>query len=152
MFINKVTVFQCLCVSCSGSSDQLNESYSDHGDGESPVKAGGRMTRLRARGGVRDRPPIIDDDDEEMFQPAPLVITRKRKPGAGRKPAAERVEKEKPIVEKPPRVVRASPVHPRAAAGGDDRERDVTQDETSLYYIIRHSKSAIAVKYFIVLQ
>lgn len=130
----------CACyVNFSGSNDQLNESYSDHGDGESPVK-GGRMTRLRARGGVRDRPPIIDDDDEEMFNPAPMAITRRRKAGAGRKPAAERVEKEKPVhVEKPPREVvhRERDVH--------DRERDVTHDENSLYYIIRHSKSAIAV-------
>lgn len=39
---------------------------------------------------------------------------------------------EKPIIERnPPSVA--------------DRERDVTEDETSLYYIIRNSKSAIAV-------
>lgn len=89
------------------------------------------MTRLRARGGVRDRPPIIDEDDDDMlFNPAPVSV-RKRKVGAGRKPAVERVEKEKPV------VVEKAPV---------DRERDVTLDETSLYYIIRHSKSAIAVR------
>lgn len=75
----------------SGSSDHLNESYSDQGEGESPVK-GGRMTRLRARGGIRDRPPIIDDDDDEIFRVAPPVQTiRKRKAGAGRKPAVEKV-------------------------------------------------------------
>lgn len=89
------------------------------------------MTRLRARGGVRDRPPIIDEDDEDMFVPvitrAPVATPRKRK--VGRKPAAEKVEKEKPVVEKV--VV--------------DRERDVNLDESSLYYIVRHSKSAIAV-------
>lgn len=115
---------------CSGSSEQLNESFSDHGDNESPkTGAAGRMTRLRARGGVRDRPPIIDDDDEEVFsrQRAPVVTPRKRK--VGRKPAAERVEKEKPVVEKV--VV--------------DRERDVNSDETSLYFIMRHSKSSITV-------
>lgn len=78
---------------CRGSNDNLNESYSDHGEGDSPTK---RMTRLRARGGVRDRPPIIDDDDDEIFNPTPAVpITRKRKPGAGRKPVVE-----KPIVER----------------------------------------------------
>lgn len=75
----------------SGSSDHLNESYSDQGENDSPVK-GGRMTRLRARGGIRDRPPIIDDDDDEIFHAAPAVQpTRKRKAGAGRKPIAEKV-------------------------------------------------------------
>lgn len=79
----------------SGSSDHLNESYSDQGEGESPVK-GGRMTRLRARGGIRDRPPIIDDDDDDLFRAAPPVQpTRKRKAGAGRKPIAE-----KPVIER----------------------------------------------------
>lgn len=75
----------------SGSSDHLNESYSDQGEGESPVK-GGRMTRLRARGGIRDRPPIIDDDDDDIFRVVPPTQTiRKRKAGAGRKPAVEKV-------------------------------------------------------------
>lgn len=41
---------------------------------------------------------------------------------------------EKPVVEKPPVV-----------HNDRDRERDVTEDETSLYFIIRNSKSAIAV-------
>lgn len=50
------------------------------------------MTRLRARGGIRDRPPIIDDDDDEIFHAAPAIQpTRKRKAGAGRKPIAEKV-------------------------------------------------------------
>lgn len=75
----------------SGSSDHLNESYSDQGEGESAVK-GGRMTRLRARGGVRDRPPIIDDDDEELFHAAPPVqAIRKRRAGRPGKPVVERV-------------------------------------------------------------
>lgn len=74
-----------------GSSDHLNESYSDRDEGDSPVK-GGRMTRLRARGGIRDRPPIIDDDDDEIFHAAPPAQpTRKRKAGAGRKPVAEKI-------------------------------------------------------------
>lgn len=74
----------------SGSSDHLNESYSDQGEGESPVK-GGRMTRLRARGGIRDRPPIIDDDDDDLFRaaPPPPQTTRKRK--VGRKPVTEKI-------------------------------------------------------------
>lgn len=49
-----------------------------------------RMTRLRARGGVRDRPPIIDDDDEEMYNPVP-TSAKKRKAGVGRKPVVEKV-------------------------------------------------------------
>lgn len=52
------------------------------------------MTRLRARGGIRDRPPIIDDDDEEMFNPLP-TSAKKRKAGAGRKPVVE-----KPVIER----------------------------------------------------
>lgn len=89
------------------------------------------MTRLRARGGVRDRPPIIDDDDEDVYtrQRAPVVTPRKRK--AGRKPAAEKVEKEKPAEKEKVTTV--------------DRERDVNLDESSLYYIVRHSKSSITV-------
>lgn len=113
-------------------AEPLNDSFSDPGaEPESlPAKPGGRMTRLRARGGVRDRPPIIDEDDDDMFQLAPPIVHRpKRKAGgAPRKPAAEKVTKEKEIVEKTV-----------------DRERDVTQDETSLYFIVRHSKAAIAV-------
>lgn len=40
---------------------------------------------------------------------------------------------EKPIIERNPPSV-------------NDRERDVTEDEQSLYYIIRNSKSAITVR------
>lgn len=112
----------------SGPSNEFNDSYSDTAERDSPVK-GGRMTRLRARGGVRDRPPIIDEDDDDLVVPVPAAPAKKRKIGGARKQPVER-EKEKPVaVEKP--IV--------------DRERDVTLDETSLYYIIRHSKSAIAV-------
>lgn len=69
----------------------MNESFSDQGEGESPVK-GGRMTRQRARGGVRDRPPIIDEDDDDMFRAAPAIQpTRKRKAGRQAKPAAPKV-------------------------------------------------------------
>lgn len=91
------------------------------------------MTRLRARGGVRDRPPIIDEDDDDIFNPVPTQ--RKRK--VVRKEPKERVEKEKPEKERVEKII--------------DRERDVTQDETSLYFIIRHSKASIAVisNYFI---
>ncbi|KAH8329283.1 hypothetical protein KR074_006906 [Drosophila pseudoananassae] len=106
-------------------SDALNESTSD---ADSPTK---RMTRLRARGGVRDKPPIIDDDEDEFFAP----VARKRKTPATRKPPAERKER----VERP----RKEPVdkghHERI-----DHEREITTDENSLYYIVRHSKNPIA--------
>lgn len=112
----------------------MNESFSDPGAESdlSPTKEGGRMTRLRARGGVRDRPPIIDEDDEELFQVAPPIVARTKRKPAVRKQPVERVEKpEKERVEKPTSAV--------------DRERDVTSDENSLYFIVRHSKAAISV-------
>lgn len=82
------------------------------------------MTRLRARGGVRDKPPIIDDDEPEI-----LLEKKKRKPG--RKAAGEREKIEKPVRERVEHIV--------------EKERDITQDESSLYYIVRHSKAAIVV-------
>lgn len=107
-------------------SDALNESTSD---ADSPTK---RMTRLRARGGVRDKPPIIDDDEDEFFAP----VARKRKTPATRKPPGERKER----VERP----RKEPVD-RGHHERIDNEREITTDENSLYYIVRHSKNAIAV-------
>lgn len=97
-------------------------------DGESPNK---RMTRLRARGGVRDKPPIIDDDEDDFYAP----VLKKKKGPTTKKPPTERRE----------RVER-----PRKDDGDKEqerieRERDVTTDESSLYFIVRHSKSAIAV-------
>jgi len=90
------------------------------------------MTRLRARGGVRDKPPIIDDDEDDFFAP----IARKRKTPATRKDPKERKER----VERP----RKEPVdkghHERI-----DNEREITTDENSLYFIVRHSKNPIAV-------
>lgn len=123
------------CLYRSTSAEAINESFSDPG-GESdlsPTKegAGGRMTRLRARGGVRDRPPIIDEDDDDLFRVAPPIVARIKR--APRKKQAERVERvEKPEKERVERAV-------------VDKERDVTQDETSLYWIVRHSKAAITV-------
>lgn len=121
----------------STSAEAMNESFSDPG-GESdisPNKEGGRMTRLRARGGVRDRPPIIDEDDDDMFRVAPPIVARvKRGP---RKKLAERVER----IEKPEKE--------RVEKAIVDKERDVTQDETSLYWIVRHSKAAITVSSFV---
>lgn len=111
--------------------DNLNESFSDHGEGDgASTSAAGRMTRLRARGGVRDKPPIIDDDIDEIIERS----ARKRKPPKP-KVHVERGEKpEKIPKEKPDREATAF-----------EKERDVTQDESSLYYIIRHSKAAIPV-------
>uniref|UniRef100_A0A1A9X0J4 SCD domain-containing protein n=1 Tax=Glossina brevipalpis TaxID=37001 RepID=A0A1A9X0J4_9MUSC len=104
--------------------DPPNESVSD---GDSPNK---RMTRLRARGGVRDKPPIIDDDEDDFFAP----IVRKRKHPAPKKPPAERRE----------RVERPRKEHVEKEQERIDIERDVTTDESSLYFIVRHSKLHIA--------
>lgn len=113
------------------------------------------MTRLRARGGVRDKPPIIDDDVDEF---APQFVQRKPK-----QPKAPRQLKIKPIPEPKDRVERAPRErveraprerverHPVGHGGGGhggqgeqlEVERDITTDETSLYYILRHSKAAI---------
>lgn len=82
------------------------------------------MTRLRARGGVRDKPPIIDDDEPE-------IVLEKKKRRPGRKAAGEREKIEKPVRERVEHIV--------------EKERDITQDESSLYYIVRHSKAAIVV-------
>lgn len=90
------------------------------------------MTRLRARGGVRDKPPIIDDDEDEFFAP----VSRKRKTPQTRKPPAERKER----IERP----RKEPVE-KAHHERIDNEREITTDENSLYYIVRHSKNPIAV-------
>lgn len=112
----------------------MNESLSDPSENEvSPTKEGGRMTRLRARGGVRDRPPIIDEDDDELFQVAPPIVARTKRKPAVRKAPVERAEKV--VKEKVDRAIVAEP------------EKDITTDDSSLYYIIRHSKSAISVSY-----
>lgn len=82
------------------------------------------MTRLRARGGVRDKPPIIDDDEPEM-----VLEKKKRRPA--KKTVGEREKVDKPVRERVEHTV--------------EKERDITQDESSLYYIVRHSKAAIVV-------
>lgn len=117
-----------IIINLNWNSDALNESTSD---ADSPTK---RMTRLRARGGVRDKPPIIDDDEDEFFAP----VSRKRKTPQTRKPPAERKER----IERP----RKEPVE-KAHHERIDNEREITTDENSLYYIVRHSKNPIAVSY-----
>lgn len=107
--------------------EPLNESTSDGVEGESPTK---RMTRLRARGGVRDKPPIIDDDEDDFFAP----VVKKRKQALPPKPPKEKRE----------RVERTRKIDEDKEQERIDKERDVTTDEASLYYIVRHSKSAIA--------
>lgn len=95
------------------------------------------MTRLRARGGVRDKPPIIDDDDEEEFHP--IAKKAKKTPGPKKVPG-----------EKPPRAerIRRENIEKERDVDRIDIDKDVTTDEKSLYFIIRHSRAAIAVRYF----
>ncbi|XP_059620439.1 cohesin subunit SA-1 [Phlebotomus argentipes] len=107
------------------------ESESDHGDSEASPNKSGRMTRLRARGGVRDKPPIIDDDIDDLIAP-PVVKKRKQYTKQPKRAPAEPRER----VEREPRE--------RVATATEKETRDVTTDESSLYYIVRHSKSSIA--------
>ncbi|GAB0097039.1 SA [Sergentomyia squamirostris] len=114
-------------------NEQMNESESDHGgDSESSPSKPGRMTRLRARGGVRDKPPIIDDDIDDLIEPT--VKKRKQYTKHVKKAPAEPRER----IEREPRERQERVKDP------EKETRDVTTDETSLYYIVRHSKSAIA--------
>ncbi|EDS43860.1 stromal antigen [Culex quinquefasciatus] len=141
-------------------SEPHNESWSSGGAGEGPseehhpeeggsavaVAAGpqptgggrvGRMTRLRARGGVPLKAPIIDEDDDDIFF------------GAGRFEQRQELQKKR----KAPRKARGEggtpkePKEKRVYHEADDRvvvtDRESTMDENSLYYILRHSKSAI---------
>jgi cohesin complex subunit SA-1/2 len=97
--------------------------------------SGQRMTRLRARGGVPTKPPIIDEDDEDIF-----MANRKRKLP---KPLKEKVEREP----KEPRAPRA-PREPKNVEPAEDRvvrEREITTDENSLFWILRYSKNTITV-------
>lgn len=99
--------------------------------------SGQRVTRLRARGGVPAKTlNYIDEDDEDLF------INRKRK--AVRKPVEPRERIEKP--EREPREPR-EPRAPRQPAEPTEksvvREREITTDETSLFWILRYSKFTI---------
>lgn len=97
--------------------------------------SGQRMTRLRARGGVPTKPPIIDEDDEDLF-----TAGRKRKLP---KPLKEKVEREprEPRAPKAPR----EPKHQEPAEERVVREREITTDENSLFWILRYSKNTITV-------
>lgn len=99
--------------------------------------SGQRMTRLRARGGVPTRPPIIDEDDEELF-----TSNRKRKLP---KPLKEPREPREPK-ERQPRAPR-EPKHPEPAEDRIVREREITTDENSLFWILRYSKNTITVSF-----
>lgn len=96
--------------------------------------SGQRMTRLRARGGVPTKPPIIDEDDEDLF-----TANRKRKLP---KPLKEKVEREpkepRPRAPREPKVI--EPTEERIV-----REREITTDENSLFWILRYSKNTITV-------
>lgn len=100
-----------------------------------PSEVGQRMTRLRARGGVSTKPPIIDEDDEDIF-----MANRKRKLP---KPLKEKVERE-PKEPRQPRAAR-EPKHQEPAEERIVREREITTDENSLFWILRYSKNTITV-------
>lgn len=120
---------------------------SDNVDDLEAGPSGQRMTRLRARGGVPTRPPIIDDYDEEEFNGS----NRRRKLP---KLPKEKVERE-PKEPRPARTPREPKHHhvpqPRQnqqnqehEAGGDEKvvkEREITTDESSLFWILRYSKN-----------
>lgn len=97
--------------------------------------SGQRMTRLRARGGVPTKPPIIDEDDEDIF-----MANRKRKMA---KPLKEKIERE-PKEPRQPRAPR-EPKHQEPAEERVVREREITTDENSLFWILRYSKNTITV-------
>lgn len=119
---------------------------SDNVDDLEAGPSGQRMTRLRARGGVPTRPPIIDDYDEEEFS-----NNRKRKTPV-RLPR-EKIERE-PKEPRPPRAPREPKQHhapqprQRQQHQEDDvgeekmvKEREITTDESSLFWILRYSKN-----------
>ncbi|XP_052860606.1 cohesin subunit SA-1 [Anopheles cruzii] len=119
-------------------SEPHNESWSSggHDDAAPPEETGepsrGRMTRLRARGGVPLKAPIIEDDDDDFFFEKEH---QKKRKAPGRKPK-EVVPKEPS--EKPVRVYQER--EERVVV----TDRESTTDESSLYYILRHSKQSIA--------
>lgn len=111
-------------------SHYMTENLQD--DPEAGEGSGQRMTRLRARGGVPTKPPIIDEDDEDIF-----MTGRKRKIP---KPPKEKVEREP----KPPRVRKEREVVEREPAEEKIvKEREITTDENSLFWILRYSKNTI---------
>lgn len=96
---------------------------------------GQRMTRLRARGGVPTRPPIIDEDDEEIFTAANRATPKRKLP----KLPKEKVEREP----KTPRVRKEREVIEREPIERDNFQREITTDESSLFWILRYSKNSI---------
>ncbi|EDS38005.1 stromal antigen [Culex quinquefasciatus] len=135
-------------------SEPHNESWSSGGAGEGPseehhpeeggsaVAAGpqptgggrvGRMTRLRARGGVPLKAPIIDEDDDDIFF------------GAGRFEQRQELQKKR----KAPRKARgegATPREPkerRVYHEADDRvvvtDRETTMDENNVGEAVQYS-------------
>ena len=101
-----------------------------------------RMTRLRARGGVPSKPPIIDEEDEDFFG------GRKRKSA---KKALEPREIRTPKTPKEPKPPKEPRIQYEEHPGekGAVREREITTDESSLFYILRYSKSTITVLYLL---
>ncbi|XP_055537217.1 cohesin subunit SA-1 [Wyeomyia smithii] len=130
-------------------SEPLNESWSSGGAGEGPSEEahpeeettgrgrGGRMTRLRARGGVPLKAPIIDEDDDDIFFGSRFEQQQQQKKRkAPRKPRGEGVPKE-------PREKKERVYHHDHEERVVVTDRESTTDESSLYFILRHSKSAI---------
>jgi hypothetical protein len=110
--------FFCIC---RDISDEMN----DHE--ESSSSRPGRMTRQRTRGAAATVCYLEDDEDD-------LYFSRKRKPN--RKP----VEREKHVEKQQRNEERIE--KPLAA----DKDRESNIDENSLYYIVRHSRSATTVR------
>lgn len=116
-------------------SDNLQDDPGEAGP------SGQRMTRLRARGGVPTKPPIIDEDDEDIF-----TSNRKRKlpklpkEKVEREPKTPRVRKEREVIEKEPLEERII------------REREITTDENSLFWVLRYSKNTITVSVLIIFK
>ncbi len=102
-------------------------------ESEAGSSTGQRMTRLRARGGVPTKPPIIDEDDEDIFMvsraPKRLKLPKPPKEKVEREPKVPRVRKEREIVEREPER--------------DNIQREITTDESSLFWILRYSKNSI---------
>jgi cohesin complex subunit SA-1/2 len=114
-------------------------SMSDNVEDLEAGPSGQRMTRLRARGGVPTRPPIIDDDEDDF-----AFSNRKRKTP---KPPKEKIEREprEPKPPKPPKEPKHQPQHHHHNESTEDKsvvkEREITTDESSLFWILRYSKN-----------
>lgn len=83
--------------------------------------------------------PIIDDDDDDVFFGLSAAAAAKKLPRAKKLPTT-------PKQPRAPRAPREPKVHHERVERDQpyDKEREITTDESSLYFIIRHSKSSIS--------